>query len=242
MVAASFVISAAFAQDKPVKLSRTMKKDDVYKAKMVIVAQVMGNEATLNATIKQTVKEIKDNGHAVILETREDAKLNAGGMDTELDDKSVTTETRDKTGKLVDWAHESNGSMEFFSPEIARLQSILTVPVLADKEVKPGDSWDTELDNPAAKNKKVKLKTTFVGTEKVDGVELLKLKQAGEPEVDDAGAKMSYETVYWLQPASGAIVKAESTVKDLPTLSVGVISMTIKMTALKPDEAKKADK
>src|SRR5204862_7601920 len=110
-----------------------------------------------------------------------------------------------------------------------------------DKEVKPGDSWDTEPDNQAAKSKKVKLKTTFVGTEKVDGKELLKLKQAGEPEVDDAGAKMSYETVYWLDPASGGIVKAESTVKDLPTLSVGVISMTVKMTAIKGED-KKADK
>src|ERR1043165_4536547 len=196
---------------------------------MVVVAQVMGNEATMTTMLKQAVKQLMDKGHAVILETHEETKLNIAGMDQDIDDKSVTTETRDKQGKLVDWVRESNGAQEFFATEMYRLQSILSVPVLTDKEVKAGDSWDTEVDNPAAKNKKVKLKTTFVGTDKLDGVELLKLKQAGEPDVDDAGAKMSYETTYWMEPSTGKLIKAESTVKDMPTLAVGVISMTIKM-------------
>ena len=45
----------------------------------------------------------------------------------------------------------------------------MRVTILPEKEVKSGDSWQTEFDNPAAKGKKVTVKTSYLGTEKVDG-------------------------------------------------------------------------
>src|SRR5207248_1555 len=81
-------------------------------------------------------------------------------------------------GKLVDFKMEEGGIL---APEIARLLATLRTPILPEKEVKAGDTWQTEFDNPAVKGKKFTVKTTFVGTDKVEGMDVWKIQQSGEP-------------------------------------------------------------
>lgn len=235
---AALIAGAALAEDKPVTLSRTHKVGDVIKHKAVITAMVMGNDVTLTETQKTVVKQIKENGNVVFVNTVENAKLTVGGMDMDLPEAGAETVTLDKSGKLMDFAREEIG-MPVFTLEIDKLMAILREPAFPGKEVKAGDSWETEQDNPAAKGKKVTLKTTFAGIDKVDGVDTWKIKQTGEAAVDADGNKTSYEATFWLDPANGRLVKGEASAKDIPS-NYGPLTMTVKITLDK--EEKKADK
>lgn len=235
-VLAALAVSGAApvrADDKPVTLTRTYKKGDVarYKSESQITAGA--GEAQLVAISKTTVKEIKDNGSVVSESAGESSKLTLNGAEMDIPPDGPMTTTRDKSGKLVEIKLDENATGAR-SPEIVRLMEAISTPFLQTKEVKAGDTWETETDNLAVKGKKVKVKTTFVGLDKVDGTDLWKVKQSSEPEVDAKGAKMTYEGTFWLNPANGQHVKAEVNIKDLPS-QYGDLTMKIKISRLKAE-------
>jgi hypothetical protein len=220
------------ADDKPVTLSRTYKKGDVVRIRIETAIDGDGSGVSLKLTSKATVKDVKDNGQVVIESQDEAGKLTLNGSDMDIPAGPVTTLTYDKAGKLIDFKSEEGGVI---TPETLRQLEIMRTPILPDKQVKAGDSWQSEFDNPAVKGKKFTVKTTFVGAEKTDGADLWKVRQEGSPEIDAAGAKMGFDATYWLDPASGQIVKADVKIKDQPTTMYGPHSMSTKVTRIKED-------
>lgn len=225
-------LAAARAEDA-ITLTRSFKKGDVYRYKTTVTASVMGMEAVVTSNTKQTVKEIKDNGEIVLVEEDEGTKVSLGGQDVDQPPQPPVTTTRDKSGKLV--KYEREGADGFFAAEIQHLLAALSEPLLAEKAVKSGDSWEVVIDNPAVKEKKVTVKGTFLGTEKVDEKELWKVKQITEADTDADGNKVTMETTYWLDPANGLVVKAENSTQNLPSIPVGPVSWTMKMELIKKE-------
>lgn len=223
----------ARADDKPVTLARAFKKGDVGRMKIETTVNVNGGDVLVNLTSKSTVKEIKDNGQIVMEFQDEAGKVTVNGSDMDIPAGPPMTIAYDKSGKLVDlMANEGTGIL---TPEVLRLLETMRMPILSDKEVKAGDAWQTEFDNPAVKGKKFTVKTTYLGTEKVDGTDLWKIKQTGEPETDAAGAKMGYDATYWLDPSTGYLVKSDVKITDQPTKQYGTHSLTTKSSRIKAD-------
>lgn len=224
------------ADDKPIKLARTVKEGDVVRSKVTVNANAGGMDIVVVQTFKNKAKEINKKGEIVWEQTTESVVVN--DMEQQGAAGQVQTETRDKTNKLVDYKPPQAGQ-DIFSPEVQKLMAGSSEILFSDKEVKSGDSWTTELDNPVVKDKKVKVKTTFVGMDKVDGKDYWKVKQAAEADTDDKGAKTTYEMTSWLDPADGSTFKMEGQVKDLPVAQIGSLSWTMKMERLKNEKADK---
>lgn len=224
--------------DQPVTLKRTFKKGDVgrYKAESKII--LGGGEAKMAGTSSLTVKEIKLNGDVVIEELDEGGTLTFNGTDREIPKGRPSLVTRTKYGKLLDFKVEET-ALSQQSPEVTRLMAAIGNPFLPEKPVKPGDTWENEVDNPLLKDKKVDVKTTFVGTEKVDGKAYWKLRQSSEALTDATGGKMTYEGAFWLDPANGQEERAEVNIKNLPS-NFGSLTLQIKAERVKSSE--KSDK
>jgi len=226
--------TACLAEDA-VTLALAYKKGDVIRHKVTINTSIMGMDVTVTSTSKTTVQEVKDNGEVVSVEEAEETRISIGGMEIDQPGQPPVTTTRDKYGKLVDYKREET-PQAFLAPEIERMSAMISGALLPDKAVKAGDTWQVELENPAVKGKKVVVKGTFIGMEKVDDAELWKIKQTAEADTDADGGKMTQEFIAWLAPSNGQVVKMEGSVKDLPTVQFGPISWTIKMELIKEEK------
>ena len=230
-------LGMARADDAEVKLARTYKANDSRHYKQTIKTSVAGMDIVLTAVNKETVKEIKQTGDAVIVRENESTKMELNGSPQDAPTNPPVTFTYDKSGKLVDYKSGNAGG--FFDPGVEQLLAIAHNILMPDKAVKKDDKWENELDDPAVKNKKMTLKGAFLGTEKRDGKDLWKVKQSLEAPIDDAGGKATFEITALLDPADGQVVHAEGAVKDLPTTQVGAISWTEEGDVVKPDADKK---
>ena len=209
-------IQNANAEAPKMMLARKLKAGVTTTYKATIKASVQGMDIVLEQSQKQTVKTVKDNGTTVVVSEDLGGVMKLNGMEQEQKPGAPTTETRDKLGKLLDYSHDQEQAA-VFSPEIQKLMSATAELILTDKEVTEGDSWDTTLDNPASKENKVKVKTTYIGIEKVDGVDLWKFKQTTEAVVNTDGSKMVNESTIWINPKDGLMEKIDGKVKDVPT-------------------------
>jgi hypothetical protein len=179
--------------EKTVTLLVKPKVGRVMRTKSVINTSVMGMDLVVNQSQKDTIKEVKDNGDVVAEIADEGTTISIGGMDQDQPAGPPFNYTRDKIGKIKEFKRaEENG---FTSPEIAKLMATLSAFILTDKAVKTNDTWQTELDNPAVKEKKITVKDTYLGIDKVDGKEYWKVKQTAEAIVDADGNKVSYEII-----------------------------------------------
>jgi hypothetical protein len=107
---------------------------------------------------------------------------------------------------------------------------------LTDKEVAEGDTWETTFDNPASKDNKVKMKTTYLGAEKVGDLDLWKFKQTSEAVVNADGTKIVNESVIWMNPKDGLMEKLDGKYKDVPT-QFGPVEFPINIQRVKPAAA-----
>jgi hypothetical protein len=222
---------AAIAQDKPVTLEYKFKQGDTFRSKVTINTSVMGTDVVVNATSKTEIKEIKKNGDIVVVSTSEGGKVKLGDMEQDQPAQPPVTTTRSKLGKVVEYKAE-DVPMSILAPEIQKLAAVLNEQIFGEKPVKKDDTWTTEVENPAVKEKKITVKGTYLGTETVEGKELWKVKQTADAVVDKDGAKMSIEMTSWINPENGQLVKGEGTVKDLPT-QFGPMTWNMKMELVK---------
>jgi len=235
------LIGAQYASAEGAKmvLARKMKTGSTtYKA--TVKANVQGMDIVIEQSQKQTIKTVKDNGTVVILIEDLGGVMKFNGTETEQKGGAPSTETRDKLGKLIDFQHESE-PMAIFTPEIQKLLAAMSDLLLTDKEVGEGDSWDTLLDNPASKDNKVKVKTTYVGMDKVEGVDLWKFKQTTEAVVNADGSKTSTDTTIWINPKDGLMEKVDAKLKDVPS-TAGPIDFSMAVQRVKAAADAKATK
>ena len=206
----------AHADGKKLVLARPLKAGVATTYKVTIKANVQGMDIVLDQSQKQTIKTVKDNGAYVVFSEDLGGVMKLNGMEQEQKPGLPTTETRDKLGKLTDFAHEPD-PMPIFAPEIQKLMRATGELIMTDKEVGEGDTWDTLLDNPASKDNKVKVKTIYQGIDKIDGIDLWKFKQTTEAVVNTDGSKMINESTIWINPKDGLMEKIDGKVKDVPT-------------------------
>src|SRR5262249_19773016 len=153
-----------------------------------------------------------------------------GGNDMDIPAGEPTTITVTKTGKVL--THKPEGENPYLSPSTRHLLLIVDRPIFSDKAVKPGDSWTTEIDNPAVKGKKVTVKTTYVGGDKVDGAAAWKLKQTVD--ADTEGGKMSADTTQIIDASNGQVISADQTIKGVPGM-MGAMDFKSKLERVKGD-------
>lgn len=225
------------ADEKAVTLARPFKVGDAVKYKGTITIDLGGQKITVIQNRKHVVKQIKDNGEIVIDVVDEGGKVDLGNGDMDIPARSPETITSDKLGKMSAYkpAPEEN---PYLSNTTLHLLAVVDRIVLTDKQVKAGDSWTTEIDNPAAKGKKVTIKTTYVGTEKADGADAWKVKQTVDADTD--GGKLTADVTALLDAANGQLISADQTLKGVPG-QMGPIDWTSKLVRVKGDD-KKAEK
>lgn len=231
--------AAALADDKPVTITHTPKEGDVGRFKTVINAEILGMQLVVTQESKHTIKEVKKNGDIVTVIKNEKTVVSVGGMEQpNPGDAPEVTEIRDKYGKLIEFkAPEIPGNP--FSPDVQLMMAKLSDVIFSEREVKTGDTWNTEVENPIVKTEKAKVKTTYLGTEKVDGKDVAKIKQTAEAATKSEAKKMSGEMTYWVEPATGKLVKAEGKMTDVPISPMGMdllMTFTMKIEPIKGDK------
>lgn len=221
----------------PVMLKRTYKAKRVSTYKNTIKTNVMGADIAIETKVKIAVKEIKEDGSIVIESKDEGGTISIMGSEQPSPSSNPTIVTRDKDHKVKEVKREA-GEMDPFSPEVMKFMEWMNEPILGKNAVKPGDSWETKIENPLKKDDKFTVKTTFVGIEKVEGVTLWKFKQSTTASAGADDAKVEYTFTSWLDPKDGETVKYEGKVKDLPTQQFGPITFEVTLLRLESkDEA-----
>jgi hypothetical protein len=143
----------------------------------------------------------------------------------ELDRKETVVLT--KTGRVKSMKVENS---QFSSSPLVKLAMVTESIPMSEKPVKAGDKWESEFDNPMVEGKKVKATYTLTGKEKVGDVETVAIKStASIPPKADAEAKenIEIETVYFIDPKAGQIVRVKSSMKNVVIEEQG---MTIKFS------------
>ncbi|MGV3720966.1 MAG: hypothetical protein ACO1SX_08645 [Actinomycetota bacterium] len=226
-VFAAVATSAGAAQ--AVKLARSPKKGETVRYQYEVKGEVATAPFTVSGRTKHEVTEVKDSGEYTAAETNEDTKLVVMGMEQPAPPSVTTVITRTAGNRLREFKSEEQGGI--VAPEVQRLLTTLSQPLLPEKAVSSAESWEAEIDNPTPAGKTFKVKTTYAGTEKLGEADAWKITQNAAIEI--AGAPFSHEATYWLDPANGQIVKQESAVKNVPS-QFGPMSWTETQQRIKP--------
>lgn len=221
--------------DKPVTLLHSLKAKDTVQYKSSLKLS-FGMEVVLEQNRKYTVKEIKDNEDAVIIVTDLGGKVNVNGSDMPLPASPPITMTQNKQGKLLTYKLEMENPI--LSESTLFLMALVDRVIFPDKAVKASDTWTTEIENPQVKGKKVTIKTTYVGTEKLESMTVWKIKQTMEADTD-GGGKLTSEATLLLDTTNGQIIESEQSVKGIPT-SMGSLEWKGKVKRVMPDAEKKS--
>ena len=216
----------------PVKIARSYKLDELVHYDVTMKLNIAGAEILIVTGNKITAKETKKDGSVVVLEEPELMKITSGGVTQKAPGNKPWKEVRDNRGILKDYIVDDDPAA-VTSPNGLRLVASMSDVLLPEKEVKSGESWETEIDNPTRTNKKYKIKSTLLGIEKIDGVDYLKIDQMAEAAFEIESSKMSYHLIAWVDPANGQMFKIHGVLKGLPTQS-GSIGWDMSMQRTKP--------
>jgi hypothetical protein len=227
--------SVARMQDA-MTLTRKVKAGDSVRYKTTLTLSANGADVTVEQNRKQTVKEVKESGETVTEITGEGDKLTVNGETNDIPPTAATTVTLDKSGKILSYKPAAADD-PYLSTSTLHLLTLAEEIIFPDKAVKTGDSWKTEVDNPAVKEKKVVITTTFVGIEKVDGADVWKVKQTLEAETAGGGSLKSEMTAL-VETTTGQTLSAEQSVTGVPTSELGALDWKAKLVRVKAEAAK----
>jgi hypothetical protein len=234
IVASMALLPGIARADDAVTLKYTIKVGDAMHQQVVL--KVAGVDATAKQTLKSVVKEVKDTGDVTVLETDEGGSFTLNGADTPMDKVPDITIKRDKQGKVTDWKLAMDLPATYPLPvEILRALGQLYNIVLPTAAVKEKDTWKLDLDNPVYDKMKIKIENTYVGIEKVDGVDLWKIKQTATVPLDADGNVSTFDGTFWLNPANGQLAKMDGNVKDVPT-QLGKFTFSVLVSPAKDDK------
>jgi hypothetical protein len=220
--------------DTSIMLAVSFKVGDTARFKSNTNISVGGMDIALEQTSKHTIKEIKDKGD-VTLETKDEGgKVTLNGSDMDIPAGALVTLTLDKYNKILSFKPDADNP--YLSKPTLHLMAMAERIIFPDKAVKAGDSWKTEIENPAVKDKKVTIKTTFIGKDKVEGVDAWKVKQTLEAETEGSG-KMTTEYTALLDASNGQVISGENELKGVPG-QMGPVDFKGKVKRLKPEDVK----
>ncbi len=218
--------------EKPIKLVRSYKLDEMVHYDVKMKMTIAGAEILIATGNKITAKELKKDGTFMLVEDPDIMKITAGGKESKAPGSKPWKEFRDSRAILKDYIVDDDPSA-ITSPNGLKLVASVSEIILPEKEVKSGEFWETELDNPTRPDKKFKIKTMFLGSEKIDGVDYMKLDQNVEVAFEIESSKLKYHLIAWVDTTNGQMFKVKGDLKGLPTQSGG-LNWLIDMQRSKP--------
>lgn len=185
----------------PITLERRYFPGEVLRKRDMTTIRAPGRAAgNETLTVQTEVHQVKVDGEVVLV--------------TRVPDGTTITEIRDRWNRLVGWDHP--GASNLGMPEaLRRTLFALSEIVLPQRPVAEGESWDTTLDDPAAPSTLITYRTTFLGTETLDGAVLWKLRQSGTA-ADGHGGVITGTVTCWLDRQNGQMVRSVSSVAGVP--------------------------
>jgi hypothetical protein len=204
------------------------KKGETVRYRQSIVISypdARGKNATYSVTSvnKREVKAITDAGDTTLRETTEAQAIvdNGHTIPDNPENHSILLLTVNKQGVVLKEDLEKREALESTRSDTDRGMAIMMMAYsrpAPDKAVKTGDTWKTEIDNRLVEGKKVTLTSTFVGKEKIFGVDTLKIKLRMDiPTVVDADAKktLKIESTYNVDPQTGHLIRDNFTFENM---------------------------
>jgi hypothetical protein len=197
-----------------------------YKATLEITSASLKIQAEL--TRRETTTAVKANGEILAEFVEEGGKVVVNGMENPIPAGKPIRLLMDRYSRLLLFQPgESNG--DFYTPPIRHILAIAERFAFPRLPVKPGDTWTTEVRNPTGKSRRVLIKSTYLGTEMRDGVAVWKVSQTVEAATEDG--TLEAEMTALLDPATGQLIQAEQTLKNVPT-AAGVVTWKAKLARL----------
>lgn len=250
--------------DKEYTIARTFKAKDVNHYKMSVTTSIdnpqFGNiDVVATMVYKETTKEVKDNGSAVLTSEFDSASVNVAGMDRDIASSLPTiTTTVDKQGHVLDTKMEGGDPSVTQQMSMGALGNMGQQSFFPGKPIKVGDIW--KIDSPAKDKKSAKVTgtATLIGTDTINGILTLKIKTVTDSEISmenptKAGemlnVKAHAEGVTNIDVATGKMVKMTmSSTGDSGALGKSKSDITVTLVpaddktkeGAKPGDAKKS--
>lgn len=233
MLACTLLLCSAAQAEEGIHLLVPPKVGQSARMKLYMKVDLGGMKFVSEGVSREVVKEVKENGDVVLESTEEGSTVTAGGVTQKAPTNPPSTSTRDKFGKTLVPGREPTGGLT--TPEVDKLMMQITDVILTDKALQVNDTWETAIDNPAVPEKKITLKDTYLGLEKIEGKDYWKIKQTTEAVANAKGDKVTYELQEWIDPATGIPYKFSGTIQGVPTQQ-GIMNIQLNARLLKPDE------
>ena len=226
VAAVAFLLAAGAYAEGEVTIARKVTAGQALRYKVTQKADVMGAQADVALSFQRTIKTLRPDGGWVQEEQNEGGKVTIGGMEMDIPAGAGPILTFGKSGNVLKFDRPA-GYQAIFSPQVDEALADLVNPALPDKAVPVGAAWTTTYEDPANAGKKLEVKTTYAGKEKLDGKDALKLTQTGGTTVE--AQNLQVQVTFWLDPETGTAWKSEATVRSLPT-QFGVMNLTTTAT------------
>lgn len=200
---------------RPITMTAPAKVGDIVRYRTTLTMSV-GADITVEQVRKHVVKEIKDNKEVVVVVHNEGGKFLVNGTENEIPATAEVTMTLDRINRVLTFKPRVEDN-PYLSSSTLHLLSMAESIVLPEKPVKPGESWTTEVDNPQVKGKKVKIKTTYAGTARLNDMPAWKVTQELEADTEFADTRLKVKVTAFLDPATGQLLQAEQTASGIPS-------------------------
>ena len=207
LIVAALSVAALAIQDG-VSLKRVAKAGEAIKFRLKADVEVSGVEANFSTLVTEKVTKVESNGNYVLESAQSEGKVSFSGQEMEMP-ASTQTFTYKANGEIVDIKADTVDASVYRTAH-------LTSFVVADKAVKVGDEWTTEVKKDE-KTGAVAAKGTYKveGEEKVGAFECFKVKFANK-ETEGGDAAATCEGVSWVNKKDGSLVKSEGSWKNVP--------------------------
>lgn len=199
------------------------KKGDVqrYRTYIKVSARLADDSGNLaiatRSSSRHDIKDVADDGTTVYeqLDEKFDATFNGKPVvpDPGAPKPKPIVATVAKNGLMT---KRVNPNSDPFDPADKVIRALQSMPV-PTSPLKVGDTWKTDLPNPLLKNKLISANSTFKGTEKVLGVDALKI----ELKMDfpsafgaDESETVHYLATYYIDTKDHQLVRATYTLKN----------------------------
>jgi hypothetical protein len=163
----AILAGASIAGAQSIHVKPTARPDAVAKNKILITMTVSGQEVTTSAKVETTVKAGPDGTLKYVDEYKEFSIEVGGGAGPEVALSPLEAQV-DTAGELK----RASGGPEGADPAVLFLMTHFVAP---DKDLAPGDSYSLDFRaNAAAAIPELKYEGTYIGPDKVDGVDAQK--------------------------------------------------------------------
>jgi len=227
--------SAPSRADDAYTIKRVFKAGEVDRYKTTLDIEASGGmKLQISFTTTETTKEIKDDGSMVRAITIEGADLSLNGQSVAMPGfkPSTITASFDKDGKPVKEEGEAG--------QFKQMLSMTRPTIEADRALRVGEEWKTEVPTNKDGTKKLNVTVTLVGLEpKTEAVpaESYKVKTVADGVVESpqGDQKVKMESVTFVTRDSAKILKSDGTVTGLSLPQFGQAKITFKVVR-QPDK------